>query len=1280
MMADVLVHEVYEAESGSSQGTSFVPTSVELDNYTKLLNNPGEVQPHGCFFLVDEANGPLQIIAASSNTDEIFGVHHSACIGKPLGDLIQGGGAPLISALSQTDLSFANPVSVQAVSPPPPPAQNAFNFILHRSPSGILVDVEPYDRMENSFAFHQRVRFAIERLNNTPTMAALYPQVADEIFSTTGYNRVMVYKFHEDMHGEVVAECKKADEEPEWMGLHFPATDVPQRTRDQLRRELVRMIGDAKGSHVPIVTDGSMDAESIDLMGSTLRSAHHCHLQYLQNMGTRASLAFAVVVKEALWGLVVCHSAVPKTVSFQLRMAGEFLVQALAMRLSNLMDLENHTIQDRILKTHAKLCDFMYQQGHNPGLRVKGLLNNKPNLLDLLPGVDGAVVQFAGKIQAIGRAPDQLTLQKFCTWIHHGWQEEGGRVIRCYNTIKNLPEHLMAELQGQWGGMLITPLGLDGLMMFWRPQLSQSMRWGGNPNEAARRKGEVMHPRGSFEIFTDSVKDQCQPWLKWEMEAVSGLCALVKDILESADADEVRSNVLVRLNQERMQYHSDKEAVVSEMTALMESVKAPVMAVDQWGMILQWNSMMEDLTKHSKDSVIGRPLDNFVTEAHRHVLKNLIRDAIARVDATNVELSILKANSAALPVGQRRVDLKVSTSGRFTPSGACTSVVFVGHAAHTSKGKEGELEEQLEAVVQMTAPSASAFAEDSEGNYEWYPDKDSSLLGEGSFGKTHKMKGKIDGQLYAVKMINVKKAEKNGVQLAALKKEVQMLMMLNSPHVIRYFTCYMFKKDKFFCIVMELVEGGTLGDLIEDTRGTVNRIQPDRVLMLTIQITKALAHIHSKKMLHRDIKPHNILLSEDGSESKVTDFGFACVMSSAAAASRAGTLTYSSPEKAGAKGYNSKDDMWALGCIISELVTGTSMTARCGGGIFAFNMPLIARTIEQVRSINEHMGKHVAALLSIDPAKRPSPTELLAALEPGPTPGVQADDAEELCEEYMCAICQNLVLDATTVCNDEHVFCSSCLQVWLDTKNECPTCRKPALDPHRLRIINNAVEKLATRLLSATALTERNERKAQRVADQEEKRRKAAEQEQREEEARRAEDARIRRQSGEEQEEEEGEQQGVSAFWKYAQAEVHYGAGCTLLRHSASGSVVEVFHSNGWYRFRVQPGEGTRWCNSCGNIGESEFGAQDVVQQLDGGGGQDVPAVGLGMLDDSAYWECRVSGNYLVLCNSDDEEMYLDRSGGFIWLSHPGMNKAVIAREGSVNTGTRTEAEGLLRL
>ena len=99
----------------------------------------------------------------------------------------------------------------------------------------------------------------------------------------------------------------------------------------------------------------------------------------------------------------------------------------------------------------------------------------------------------------------------------------------------------------------------------------------------------------------------------------------------------------------------------------------------------------------------------------------------------------------------------------------------------------------------------------------------------------------------------------------------------------------------------------------------------------------------------------------------------------------------------------------------------------------------------------------MAQLLAIEADKRPTATELLAMLEPAPPPGsLDVDDADELCEEYLCAICQQLVLDAHTVCQDEHVFCGECLFKWLGTKNECPTCRKPAEPAHRLRVINNA--------------------------------------------------------------------------------------------------------------------------------------------------------------------------------------------------------------------------------
>jgi serine/threonine protein kinase len=200
-------------------------------------------------------------------------------------------------------------------------------------------------------------------------------------------------------------------------------------------------------------------------------------------------------------------------------------------------------------------------------------------------------------------------------------------------------------------------------------------------------------------------------------------------------------------------------------------------------------------------------------------------------------------------------------------------------------------------------------------------------------------------------------------------------------------------------------------------------------------------------MLHRDIKPHNILLTPNGAEAKITDFGLACLVSSAAANSRAGTLAYSSAEKAGARGYDSKDDMWAVGCILSELLTNTPIPSRCGGGVFAFNPSLVQKTIEDSIKASPHLGRIVAQLLALDPANRPTAKELLLMLEPSPTVGLDVDDAEELCEEYLCAICQNLVLDAHTACPDEHVFCRSCLLKWLDTKNECPTCRKVALNP-----------------------------------------------------------------------------------------------------------------------------------------------------------------------------------------------------------------------------------------
>eukprot|EP00291_Cryptomonas_curvata_P012704 CAMPEP_0172188156 /NCGR_PEP_ID=MMETSP1050-20130122/21749_1 /TAXON_ID=233186 /ORGANISM="Cryptomonas curvata, Strain CCAP979/52" /LENGTH=1137 /DNA_ID=CAMNT_0012862583 /DNA_START=208 /DNA_END=3617 /DNA_ORIENTATION=+ len=1112
LQADVLVHESYAAASGeaslyasgssspssrspspqpstsasSLSGRSVtefesMPTQAELETYARLLNSPGQIMPHGVFFLVDESDG-LRIVALSTNTQKLFGRTHDDILGTSLLSLFVEK-QRIETALTMRDLTLANPVTLGVARLSDDDVRGTVNLILHRSERGLVVDVEELDPSENAFAAHQRVRVAIDRLHHIDKVQAMCELVVEEVFQTTLYDRVMIYKFHEDMHGEVMAERKADCVTDSWLGLHYPATDVPQRIRDLFLANHVRVIVDAKAEAADIVCEGGLDARGIDLSLSTLRKSHVCHLEYLCNMGVCASIGLAVAVREHLWGLVVCHSKTPRFVSYQMRMACEFLAQAFSMRLSNLVDIEHHQRHDSSLQLHARLCDLMYNQGHNPGLRARGLVAGRPNLTDLVPGVTGAAVCFAGRISSAGDVPDAETLARIAAIAQRRWvstsstgMKPQSRACDCLSAL----DPSLDSVADRAAGVLWVPVGddADSLLMWFRPEVAATIRWGGNPNASVVKKDARLHPRTSFEIYTESVRRKCAPWLKWEVDAATGLGLLVSDILKECDADEVRSQVLARLNDERMQTQGEKEAAQAELHLLIDSVSAPIFGMDPTGAVVQWNAMVASLTGRSKEEVLGRPVSAVVAPSVLPVVVAALRRALQGEATKALEISLLKAPGMG-GAGGKHVELLIGTTAKHDSSGTCIGVVFVGQdisATMATKSKQAQLDVQMQQVAQMAAQLQPSGMDATESSFVFHPDnnKDASLLGEGAFGKTYMMRSTMDGEIYAVKMINVKKAEKNGVFVDSLKREVQMLLRLAHQNVTRYFTCYMYKRGKYFCIVMELVDGGTLGDLIADAgRPGAPRVPLSDVRTFLLQMARALTHIHSKRMLHRDLKPHNVLITKDGKEAKITDFGLACVMSSAAAASRAGTLTYASPEKASARGYNAKDDTWALGCIVAELLTGVETGRRCSGGILALNHSLIAAMIAESKAADLKLGTVVEMLLQVDPERRLGAEDLVTLLEPRPD-GARLTESDELCEEYMCAICQSLVLDAHTVCTQEHIFCNLCLTQWLANKAECPTCREPAPDPpKRQRIVNNAVEKLAARVFGPEQLEER---------------------------------------------------------------------------------------------------------------------------------------------------------------------------------------------------------------
>ncbi|NJO48437.1 MAG: GAF domain-containing protein [Leptolyngbyaceae cyanobacterium RM2_2_4] len=306
----------------------------------------GSVQPHGVLIAFQTPSFTIHYV--SENTQEYLGRSPASLLGQSLKQIFSEATVCALTALLQEDdLEVSNPLPIVLAKLPNGDAvQTAYLATAYRTNDVIVLELEPTPAVEEiqSNSFYDCLKPAILNIKQASTLTDLFQQSVQDIRELIGFDRVMLYRFDADHSGVVVAEAVRSDLRS-YLGLHYPAIDVPPAARDLFTRRWLRIIPNVNADPVKLRSLTDTDAP-LDLSQSGLRGVSLCHLEYLRNMGVTASMSIPVVDQNRLWGLIACHHSVPRLASYETRRMCELLGQLVSVEFVLRQERElNHYLE-----------------------------------------------------------------------------------------------------------------------------------------------------------------------------------------------------------------------------------------------------------------------------------------------------------------------------------------------------------------------------------------------------------------------------------------------------------------------------------------------------------------------------------------------------------------------------------------------------------------------------------------------------------------------------------------------------------------------------------------------------------------------------------------------------------------------------------------------------------------------------------------------------------------------------------------------------------------------
>jgi len=457
----------------------------------------GAIQPHG--YLVSCSWPDWTVRHVSANVGELFDEMPSAMLGTSLREHVD---ASILEAIADA-LRFIEPgLAAQRVATTNIGGRGTLCDISTHLHQGLVhIEIEPQQAGADGTG-PLTANAMIGRIAAQDPSPAFFRQVAGLVRELTGYDRVMIYRFRPDDAGEVIAEDHADGMEP-YLGLRYPASDIPAQARHLYLMNRLRVIPDAGYAPVPIEPSRHAGGAALDLSHHALRSVSPVHLEYLRNMGVAASMSISIVAGGRLWGLIACHHREPRLVPPGIRATADLFGMYVSMRVA-----ANEQATAMALYDQSQQLGDVLRDTTQKGRALADVLPTYLRVIVKLLDADGAMMILGNRQMSIGVVPGGEAFSELCAW----GAARAGAVAYTHRVedwrCQSRPADGLA-------GVLSMAFGRDGDGVYcFRKEQVEEVTWAGHPHKATAPTddGHRIAPRRSFAAWRETVRGQSVQW------------------------------------------------------------------------------------------------------------------------------------------------------------------------------------------------------------------------------------------------------------------------------------------------------------------------------------------------------------------------------------------------------------------------------------------------------------------------------------------------------------------------------------------------------------------------------------------------------------------------------------------------------------------------------------------------------------------------------------------------------------------------------------------------